>query len=197
MRGSIFGRPPEQRGSVPSVRPDGPMGAPSGLGNGGAPFGGPGYRPDGQMPPPEPQGRGGSFLGTAAAAAAGAIGGSMLLDGIRSMTGARHGAGGFGLSDPAAAAGRGGSPWGTNHSSGTDDLARQAGVNDIGRSASSDPFGQSQGKFGEANLSDASGGKAGDADNIDHSATDDSDLDLDDSDDDFEGDFDGDFDNDE
>lgn len=195
MRDSVFGRPPEQRGSVPSVRPGGaPMGA--GFGNGGAPMGGPGYGSAGQMPPePQQQGRGGSFLGTAAAAAAGVIGGSMLLDGIRSMTGARHGGGGgFGLSDPAAAAGRGSSPWG--NTSGTDDLARQAGVNDIGRSGNADPFGQSQGKFGDANLSDASGGKGGDADHADHSEIDGNDLDLD-NDDDFDGDFDGDSDSDE
>jgi hypothetical protein len=191
MRDSLFGRRPEQRGSVPSVRPDGPMGVPPGFGTGGAPPGAPGYRPDGQMPPPpEPQGRGGSFLGTAAAAAAGVIGGSLLLDGIRSMTGARHG-GGFGLSDPAAASGRGGgSPWGNSGGGGGDDLARQAGISDIGRSGS-DPFAQSQGAFREAG-----GGKAGDAGDVDHTATDDNDFELDDSDD-FEGDFDSDFDSDE
>jgi uncharacterized protein len=42
---------------------------------------------------------GGSFLSTAATAAAGVIGGSLLLDGIRSMTG--HGHGAFGFADPA------------------------------------------------------------------------------------------------
>jgi hypothetical protein len=96
MRDSIFGRRDEQRGSVPSVRPGdapggAPMGAPPAFGGSGPgqPMGGPGYGAPGQMqPPPEPQGgRGGSFLGTAAAATAGVIGGSMLLDGIRSMTG--------------------------------------------------------------------------------------------------------------
>jgi hypothetical protein len=35
---------------------------------------------------------GGSFLGTAASAAAGVIGGSLLLGGIRSMMGGQHGA---------------------------------------------------------------------------------------------------------
>ena len=81
MRGSIWGRRDEPRGSVPNVRPpDAPMGAPPAFGGPGQPMGGPGYGPQGQMPPPEPQGRGGSFLGTAAAAAAGAIGGSLLLD---------------------------------------------------------------------------------------------------------------------
>jgi hypothetical protein len=191
MRDSIWGRPPQQRGSVPSVRPgDAPMGAPAGFGNGGAPMGGPGYGPAGQMPPePQQQGRGGSFLGTAAAAAAGVIGGSMLLDGIRSMTGGRSG-GGVGLSDPAAAAGRGNSPWGNSGGGGGDDLARQAGINDIGRSGGSDPVAQSQ---GQGLFNAAEGGKGADANHSDVSAIDDSDFELDDSDD-VEGDF---FDSDE
>jgi len=173
MRDNLFGRRDEPRGSVPSVRPgQAPMGAPAGFGSGGGPFGG----PQGQMPPPEPQGRGGSFLGTAAAAAAGAIGGSLLLDGIRSATGGRSG-GGFGLADSAAAGERGGgSPWG--NSSGGGDLARQAGLDDIGRSAGAGPFGQSQGLF-----NDASSGKSGESEAVDHTAFDDNDADFDDSDD--------------
>jgi hypothetical protein len=88
------------------------------------------YRAAAQPMPQEPS-RGGSFLGTAAAAAAGVIGGSLLLDSIRSMTGHRHG--GAGLADPAAAAGRdSGSPWG---GTGGGDLARQAGLDDVGRGA--------------------------------------------------------------
>ena len=72
---------------------------------------------------------GGSFLGTAAAAAAGMIGGSLLLDGIRSMMG--HGHGAFGIADPAFGASRDlGSPW---DSGAGGDLARQAGIDDIGR----------------------------------------------------------------
>jgi uncharacterized protein len=83
---------------------------------------------------------GGSFLSTAATAAAGVIGGSLLLDGIRSMTG--HGHGAFGLADPA---------WGAQRdlaspldNSGGGDLAHKAGVDDIGRAAqdsSRDPAG--------------------------------------------------------
>jgi len=71
----------------------------------------------------------GSFLGTAAAAAAGVVGGSLLLGSIRSMMGGSHQ--GFG-----DAAGLGGGvedrrPW-SDQSGG--DLARDAGINDIGSS---------------------------------------------------------------
>ena len=77
-------------------------------------------------PAPAP---GGSFLGTAASTAAGVIGGSLLLDSIRSMMG--HGHGAFGIADPASAAGHEhGSPW---DNSGGGDLSRQAGADDIGR----------------------------------------------------------------
>src|SRR6266850_1100734 len=71
MRDTLFGRreAPPRAGSVPSVRPgEAPMSAPV-----GAPEG---YRP-GMPPSPgaaEPPRPGGSFLGTAAAAAAGMIG---------------------------------------------------------------------------------------------------------------------------
>jgi hypothetical protein len=83
---------------------------------------------------------GGSFLGTAAAAAAGVIGGSLLLDGIRSMMG--HGHGGFGMTDPAFGAGRDpGSPW--DNSGGGGDLAHQAGIDDIGRAPHADGGGSS------------------------------------------------------
>src|SRR5262245_1056889 len=120
-RGSIWGRQSEPRGSVPNVRSgDAPMGAPAGFGGqpnqqmGGPQVGGPqgapggygqqGYGPQGQMPPePQPQGRGGSFLGTAAAAAAGVIGGSLLLDSIRGMTGGGAGRSGHSFGDQAHA----------------------------------------------------------------------------------------------
>jgi uncharacterized protein len=126
MRDALLGRP---RGSVPSVRPGQVPGqAPVGAGE-AAPAPG-AWRPGPVAP-------GGSFLGTAAAAAAGVIGGSLLLDGIRSMMGPGHG--GFGITDPAFGASHDhGSPW-DNGSGG--DLARQAGVNDIGH----DPQGQGGG----------------------------------------------------
>src|SRR5215813_71324 len=97
MRDAVFGRderagPEPSRGSVPPVRPgQEPMGVPPqyrggtpwGAGGGAAPGGaGPGGMPPQPMPQEAP-GRGGSFLGTAAAAAAGAIGGGLLMDSIR------------------------------------------------------------------------------------------------------------------
>src|SRR5579863_1468363 len=66
---------------------------------------------------------GGSFLGTAAAAAAGVVGGSLLLNSIRGMMGGSHQA--FG--DTAASGNR--SPWSDQSRS---DLARDAGVNNVG-----------------------------------------------------------------
>ena len=127
-----------------------------------------------QPPPPEP-GRGGSFLGTAAAAAAGVIGGSLMLDGIRGMMGNRGSQGGQGgqaLADPAMASGRdGGSPWGGSGAGGNDDLTRALGGDHIGRSEGPSSGEQRQGLF-----SDDSIPVSDDANN------DDSDFDFDDSD---------------
>ena len=165
------------------------MGAPSAFGGPGPgqPMGGPGYGAPGQMqPPPEPQGgRGGSFLGTAAAAAAGVIGGSMLMNGIRSMTGGGSGSG-HGIADQAHAAG--GSPWGNSGSGGGGDLARQAGLDDIGRR--SDPFGQNQSTQSQGAFNDSRGGKSGDADVHDDANLEDDSFDDDDADFDDGGDFD-------
>jgi hypothetical protein len=134
MREALTGR----RGSVPSVRPgDAPMGAP----------------PDYPGPPPPPMaaagpafggagGGRGSFLGTAAAAAAGTIGGSLLLDSIRGMMGHHQGIGGSGSMPSSALAGEPGSPWATAPSGGGN-LAREAGIDDIGRH---DQGGGSQGQ---------------------------------------------------
>jgi hypothetical protein len=82
----------------------------------------------------QPMGRGGSFLGTAAAAAAGVIGGSLLLDGIRSMMG--HPSGAHAAFDPGSGA-TGASPWDMGGAGGGD-LSRQAGLDDIGRGGTSD-----------------------------------------------------------
>ena len=131
MRDSLFGKR-EGRGSVPSVRP------------GDAAAMSPAWQTGTQsqpMQPPQPMPgmaagapmpSGGSFLGNAAAAAAGVIGGSMLLSGIRSMMGTPHGAQAAAL-DPASGT-SGASPWG---GSGSGELSREAGVNDIGRAPSS------------------------------------------------------------
>jgi hypothetical protein len=72
---------------------------------------------------------GGSFLGTAAAAAAGMVGGSLLLGGIRSMMGGSH----YGFGDRAEFGARGEShnPWSDQSNS---ELSREAGINDIGSS---------------------------------------------------------------
>jgi len=123
MRDALLGRQePTRAGSVPSVRPPGaPMGAP------------PAYRSEAQPMAQAPQsaGPGGSFLGTAAAAAAGAIGGSLLLGGISSMMGPRSAEGMGGTGRAQAATGEGTSPWGDASGS---DLARRAGLDDTGRS---------------------------------------------------------------
>jgi hypothetical protein len=132
MREALLGRSHEPRGgSVPSVRSSeapasSAWGAPSGFRTGAQPMAA------GPMPA-EPMRPGGSFLGTAAAAAAGVIGGSLLLDSMRGMMGGHgRGAGAF---DPAAAGpSHSGSPWGGNAEGG--ELSRQAGIDDIGRGAS-------------------------------------------------------------
>ena len=139
LREALLGRREPQRGSVPSVRP---QAASQNQEAASAPAAA--WR---QGP------AGGSFLGTAAAAAAGVIGGSLLLDGIRSMMGPHHGA--F-FADPAQGAVPP-SPWDTG---GGGNLAREAGIDDIGR----DPNARS-GLF-DASDDDAAGQDGGDfADN--------------------------------
>ena len=149
MRDTLFGHE-ERRGSVPTVRPGG-LGSSGvwGSGQGAPPPPPPGYGPPpagyGYGPGPSPVGSGGSFLGTAAASAAGVIGGAMLLNGIRSMFGHSYG-GGSAAYDPG---GSGGAPWGGG-SAANSDLARQAGIDDIGssRSASRDDDSSRAGLFG-------------------------------------------------
>jgi hypothetical protein len=183
MRDSLFGRE-EPRGSVPSVRPgEQPMGVPpqyrSGTGTpwgGGAPGGmAPGGMGPGGMGPggmaPEPSGRGGSFLGTAAAAAAGAIGGGLLLNGIRGMLGGQQHRGPAAGAFDEIASGGSNSPWG---GSGGGELSREAGLDDIGRGGS-----------GRAGLFDASEQDAGydrTAGLLDTDADDSDDTDFDDDD---------------
>ena len=102
MRASVFGRD-EQRGSVPRVPQSGaPAGRsdPWGQQQAYAPQQGypqqqgypPGYQAGAPMQP-QAGGGGGSFLGTAAAAAAGMIGGSLLMNGIRSAMAGHQGGG--------------------------------------------------------------------------------------------------------
>jgi hypothetical protein len=150
MRDALFGQNQPHTSvpntSVPNVRPPeapsrpvwnsgqalsqpGPYGQPS---YGQSSYGQPsGY---GQQPYGAPQsafGGGGSFLGTAAAAAAGAVGGGLLLGGIRNMMGGSHQA----FADPGVTVvEENRSPWGGDASN--SDLARDAGIDDIGRSGS-------------------------------------------------------------
>jgi hypothetical protein len=132
MRDAIFGQN-QPRGSVPNVPPPGRPVWNSGQALQQAQSPGPYGQPPYNQPygaPQAPMGGGGSFLGTAAAAAAGMVGGSLLLGSIRSMMGGSH----QGFGDPAGMGDRAASqsPWSDQSSS---DLARDAGVNDIGSSA--------------------------------------------------------------
>jgi uncharacterized protein len=135
MRDAIFGQN-QPRGSVPSVRPPEPGSRPAwNTGQVLQQTQGPGQynqAPYGQPygAPQAPVGGGGSFLGTAAAAAAGVVGGGLLMSSIRSMMGGGHQSG-FGDS-AGLGGGDGRKPWGSDQSN--SDLARDAGVNDVGSS---------------------------------------------------------------
>jgi uncharacterized protein len=136
MRDAVFGHGADHgapaRSSVPSVQ-----GSPYQSQQGYVP---PSAAPAYPAQPPYPAGPGfgpaggslggslgGSFLGTAASAAAGAIGGGLLLDSIRSMFSHRSGG-----SD--AFASLFSRNEGSSRSSAADsDLARQAGIDDVGR----------------------------------------------------------------
>jgi hypothetical protein len=131
MRDAIFGQG-QPRGSVPNVPPREPASRP--VWNSGQALQqsqGPGsysQPPYGQPygAPQAPMGGGGSFLGTAAAAAAGMVGGSLLLGSIRSMMG---GGGHQAFADSSELGSQ--KPWSDQSGS---DLARDAGINDIGSS---------------------------------------------------------------
>jgi hypothetical protein len=118
VRETLLGPDPNRRSSVPSVGTRGSVwNTPQQ----------PGYQQQYQQPAPQDYGRGGggSFLGTAAATAAGVIGGSLLFNSLGSMFGgdkAHAGAQKFGDTG-------GDTPWGSARDS---DLAREAGLNDIG-----------------------------------------------------------------
>lgn len=111
VRDALLGPAPQpRRGSVPEVRP--------------SVWGAGAQAP--QQPMPDYGNRGGgSFLGTAAATAAGVIGGSLLFNSLRSMTGGDQAHARQSAFDDS---GRD-SAWGSARDS---DLAREAGLNDIG-----------------------------------------------------------------
>ena len=131
MRDSLLGRR-EPQGSVPSVR----------AGNvGGANAWGPAYgqsgaapqplqygQPQYGQPPQQQQSGGGSFLGTAAATVAGVVGGAMLMNSFKGMFGGQQpGQSQSAFDQPSG----GGAPWGSDARG--SDLARDAGLDDIGR----------------------------------------------------------------
>jgi hypothetical protein len=166
MRDSIFGQDQRQgsQGSVPNVRAPGIGGSDRPVWNSGqvmgqAPqqYGGQqgGYAQPGgygaQQPPPVPGGGGGgSFLGTAAAAAAGVVGGSLLLGSIRNMMGGGHQQS-FGDTAGHSGGVEDRRPWGDRDLPGGD-LAKQAGVNDIGSSGGrgGNDYGSRQGLFDQS-----------------------------------------------
>jgi hypothetical protein len=151
MRSLLGGREPQgsAQGSVPSVRPSTTEPRPV-WGSGGPPQPDtpqPGYPQPGYPQPGYPPAQGGSFLGTAAATAAGVVGGAMLANSMRGLFGGQPGPGqggghGFG------SGGQGGSPWSPDSGG---ELARQAGIDDIGGGGSrSGDAGQRQGLFDTA-----------------------------------------------
>ncbi|HLA20897.1 MAG TPA: DUF2076 domain-containing protein [Pseudolabrys sp.] len=140
MRNSLTGRP--AHGSVPSVRPA-LAGEPDTRWNSGGALAA--AAPPAAAAPSQATGFGGSFLGTAAASAAGMIGGALLLNSISSMFGQRGGSA-FGAVPPSS-----GSPW--DPGAANSDLARDAGVNDIGRGSAGSERGA--GLFDDSGADDA------------------------------------------
>ena len=170
MRDAIFGQNQPQgasHGSVPNVRPPEIAGSSRPAWNTGqvlqqnqAPgqYNQPAYaQPYGgaQQQPSAFGGGGGSFLGTAAAAAVGVVGGSMLAGSLRSMMGGGGNQQSFG--DTAGHSGgiEDRRPW-SDQSGGN--LARDAGINDIGssgrRADNNDDSGSRQGFFDQASNDD-------------------------------------------
>jgi hypothetical protein len=169
MREAVFDRR-DPRGSVPTVRPTQRSSA--------AP---PPYQTPAEYPPRTPSfptnpafgpgfGGGGSFLGTAASTAAGVIGGSLLLDGIRSMFGHHAGLGEYERSAFGSSADQT-APW--SGSAADSDLARAAGIDSIGHggvaekhpdeadTASSDKPDDWDAADGDSDFSDDDGGDLG------------------------------------
>src|SRR5262249_47379546 len=125
LRDSVLGRR-EGRGSVPSVQP---AGGNAGMSPAWQQTGPPASMPAAPAPAgPAPAPPGGSFPGPGAAAAAGVVGGSLLLGGIRSLMG--HPGGAHAAFGPAPSGGA--SPWGAGAGG---ELARDAGLDDVGRSS--------------------------------------------------------------
>jgi uncharacterized protein len=176
MRETIFGQS-QPRGSVPNVRPAEPASRPVWNSGqvmqqaGGAhydqgPYGQGAYGQGpysqgayGQGYGASPVGGSGSFLGTAAAAAAGVVGGSLLLNGIRSMMGGHHQS----FADAGGIGDRAASPWSDQSDS---SLARDAGIDNIGQAGGRGSDNSSVGLFDQASLDDDQGDN-GDAMDLD------------------------------
>jgi hypothetical protein len=145
MRDALLGKP---QGSVPSVRPGSPAASPWRTTSGQQPGGyapQPGYGGQPGAYGAAPGSSGGSFLGTAAATAAGVVGGALLMNSFRGMFGGQNQGQGHSAFDSGGGAG---TPWGGDASGGA--LSRDAGLNDIGgggRSAGYDDSSQRAGLF--------------------------------------------------
>jgi len=171
MRDAVFGSS-GSRGSVPSVRAGDP-GASRPVWNSGQTLGGGDPRYAGYAPGPgpspgygsgyggygAPQG-GGSFLGTAAAAAVGVIGGSMLMNGIRGLMGGHQA-----FVNAPAFGGEVGGPWSGSGDLANSDLARDAGINDLG--SGGDRHAQSQGLLDDTSGDDVASNDDYDDDGFD------------------------------
>jgi hypothetical protein len=158
MRGAIFGQ--QQRpGSVPNVPPS--QGDRPAWNTGAVYQNDPRNAPQADPRAQQGGGFGGSFLGTAAAAAAGVVGGSLLMNTIGGlMGGSRQG---FGEASALDKGSESASPWGGEQSKG--DLAREAGVNDVGRGDNRDAdAGGRQGAFDQAANEDYDGQAEDDGD---------------------------------
>ena len=169
MRDAILGQN-QSRGSVPNVR------APEIAGNSGGgraawntgqvlqqgqpagQYNQPAYgqpQPYGAQQQPPFGGGGGSFLGTAAAAAVGVVGGSMVASSLRSMMGGGGNQQSFGDTANHNGGIEDRRPWSDQQPGG--DLAREAGINDIGssgRRADNNDSGSQQGFFDSASNDD-------------------------------------------
>ncbi len=155
--------PGPSRGSVPNVSPNATnrpvWNSGQVLGNGPAPGGyadpranaGYGDPRGGMFGGGQPAGGGSSFLGTAAAAAAGMIGGSLLMNSIRGLGGGFGGGLNGGSQQSFTSDSDRASPWGNNSGSpdSNSSLARDAGINDIGKNAGADSS-QNQNSFDQA-----------------------------------------------
>ncbi len=161
MRDALLGSRDDGRGgSVPSVRQGGAPASPwrnttAQPGGYASQPGGYAAQPGGYGAAQAPGSAGGSFLGTAAATVAGVVGGALLMNSFRGMFGGQNqGQSAF----DSNSGGGSGSPWGGSASG--SDLARDAGVNDIGgggsrRMADADDGSQRAGLFDSEQNSDS------------------------------------------